>query len=74
MAARPLPRVEEDMDRNTKKHGAEIQMHKIDYEEFARESGEEAYQNAKRAGLPEEVALRFKVVFGTPIDPEYRTS
>jgi len=74
MAANPRPRVNTNMDQDTKEARPAVQMHKVDYEELARESGEEAYQNAKQAGLPEEVALRFKDVFGTPIDPEFRTS
>lgn len=46
----------------------------VDYEKLAEESGEEAYRSAKEAGLGEEVASTFRRVFGTPVEPEFRTS
>jgi hypothetical protein len=60
------------MDENSTQDLQAIRVHQIDYEEFARRSGEEAYQNALDAGLSEEAATRFKEVFGTPIEPEFR--
>ena len=52
----------------------EVTLQKIDYEEDAREAGEQAYQDALADGLPEPVAKRFKEVFGAPIEPEFRFS
>jgi hypothetical protein len=50
----------------------DITVQEIDYEEFARTSGEEAYQTAMDAGLSEPAAQRFREVFGAPIEPEFR--
>jgi len=49
-------------------------IRKIDYVKLARKSGEDAYTSVKEAGLPEEIALTFRKVFGTPVEPEFRIS
>jgi hypothetical protein len=70
MASSTRPRASADMEERTEA----TSIRKFDYEEFARRSGEEAYQDAKDAGLPEPIARRFKEVFGSPIEPDFRPS
>ena len=60
------------MDAKTTENLEAITIHEIDYDEFARKSGEEAYQNALDAGLSPETARRFREVFGAPIEVEFR--
>ena len=62
------------MDPNTEDSTDTTSIRKVNYEEFARQSGDEAYQNAKDAGLPEPTARRFGEVFGHPIEPQFRPS
>jgi sugar/nucleoside kinase (ribokinase family) len=73
MAILTRPRVT-DMDQETEDFAETTAIRKVNYEEFARQSGDEAYQNAKDAGLPEPIAKRFREVFGHPIEPEFRPS
>lgn len=46
----------------------------FDYDGFARVAGRIAFEEAKEAGLSEEVAKKFERIFGAPIEPEYRLS
>jgi hypothetical protein len=50
----------------------ENKIHHVDYDEFARKVGEIAYQNAKDAGLSDEIASSLREVWGSPIQPEHR--
>jgi len=49
-------------------------LRRIDYDKLASESGEEAYRSAKEAGLPEDIALNLRKVFGAPLEPEFRAT
>ena len=51
-----------------------MKLRKVDYVKLAKICGKDAYESAREAGLPEETALTFGKVFGTPVEPEFRIS
>jgi hypothetical protein len=52
----------------------DLHIQRVDYEALAKECGDIAYNRAKAAKLPQEVAEKFREVFGKPIDPDLRFS
>ncbi|MFL6312821.1 MAG: hypothetical protein ACJ71W_12040 [Terriglobales bacterium] len=51
-----------------------LEPQKVDYDEYAREAAQEAFEDAIAAGFPEPVAKRFQEVFGAPVPQEFRLS
>jgi len=69
MATKHINPFQEETTNNGRVH-----LRRVDYDELAKRCGQKAWQRAKQNGLSDEEANEFRMIFGTPIAPEWRLS